>query len=65
LDQHDEVVEVCSDALALDPMNEKAWFRRGVANSKIGLLHEAEADLNQVFFRFFFELGFFPFSLVE
>jgi len=49
LDQHEKVVDVCSDALALDVVNEKAWFRRGVARSKMGLLDEADSDLNEVF----------------
>jgi len=48
LDRHMDVVLTCTDALALDPDNEKALFRRGVARSKLGFLDDAEADLNEV-----------------
>jgi hypothetical protein len=42
------VVAACTDALKLDPVNEKALYRRGVARMKLMLFDEAEADLNQV-----------------
>jgi Flp pilus assembly protein TadD len=48
LEDHEAVVAACTDALKLDPVNEKALFRRGVARSRLGFFDEAEADLNQV-----------------
>jgi tetratricopeptide (TPR) repeat protein len=48
LDRHKDVVTTCSEALLLDPVNEKALYRRGVARSKMGLVDDAEGDLKRV-----------------
>jgi len=41
----------CTKALAIDPTNEKALFRRGKCYSQLGALDEAKADLEQVLAR--------------
>lgn len=38
----------CSEAIAIDPGNIKALFRRGRCNSELGKLEEAQADLDAV-----------------
>ena len=38
----------CTKALALDPNNVKALFRRGTAHAQLGMLDEAKADLDKV-----------------
>ena len=46
MDDHQAVIAVCCDALLLDPDNEKARFRRGVARMKVGEYESAHADLS-------------------
>lgn len=41
----------CTKALAIDPTNEKALFRRGKCYSQLGALDEAKTDLEQVLSR--------------
>lgn len=39
-----EAIEDCTQAIALDPLNCKAWHRRGMAYRSIGKYAEAAAD---------------------
>ncbi|XP_055547621.1 peptidyl-prolyl cis-trans isomerase D [Wyeomyia smithii] len=48
LGQNDEVVYVCTAALALDPHNSKALFRRGLAHNKLKNYEKAIDDLRLV-----------------
>eukprot|EP00744_Colponema_vietnamica_P010353 GILI01014639.1.p1 GENE.GILI01014639.1~~GILI01014639.1.p1 ORF type:complete len:482 (+),score=182.79 GILI01014639.1:106-1551(+) len=40
-----EAIDKCSKALAIEPSNMKALYRRGLARSSYGLLEEAKSDL--------------------
>lgn len=45
LEDHEAVVKTCSEALELDPKNEKAMYRRATSQKELGRFQEAAADL--------------------